>query len=473
MKSIKYILATLVALAAVSCTETIVNDQIYLSLSSYTFSPEADSINIEINSNCDWSIDKTPEWISVERISETEAKIKAFENGTGSYREETITFMAGEASKDILISQTPKTYSGKFISVSGIVQPVFSIGNKFCAGYINEKNEQGREVTSPVVMNCLTGEKVTYEGTRDYLEVRAVSNDGRIVAIHCKYGVATVIVDGEPRQMTMPSEYFGSEVESISADGRIMVGYTYHMSSKKYVPVKWTDFEPEFLESPKTDLTGKPSTYGCMARGCSADGSVIYGSEWNTQGIVYWKDGKMFFPSNDYSFEKDVVIDYQGELIKGKIVCAARKYAEQTAISSNGRYIGATFNDYIYNGDDVPSTPYNYPAIIDTETNEMHFIKNEAFTDLGGISANNDGLCFAATPSGGVEKGYVADFNTGAVTPITDYMKSTYGIEVSMDRIITRSSGDGNTVSGYWVVPSLLGTQYKLWCYIADPDKVE
>ncbi len=114
-----------------------------------------------------------------------------------------------------------------------------------------------------------------------------------------------------------------------------------------YRPLKWTDGgTPEVLPVPELNFRNEPYVSGVMARGCSADGSVIYGSTWDNldYGMLYWKDGKVDWVGSDVREVRTVQIENGiGEMIDYNIVNGMICTAELTNISPNGRWIAGTY----------------------------------------------------------------------------------------------------------------------------------
>lgn len=468
---IKYIAAAFSALTlTAACTETVMKDQIYLSHSSFTFKAQGETVEVKVDANTDWSVSGQPEWITVADQSDTSIFITAAANDADQMRDGTVEFKAGSASKIFTVSQLGKSFTGKFVDINYASRVVFSRNGRFHAGIIQEYLSDGYStMTYPVIVDSYTGELTKYDGDQDYTEVRAISDDGKVFSVSLQSGGTVIFRDGQPSKVEM-SGYTWIGVEAMSSDGSVMVGYAQKQGEWSFVPVKWTDMQAEILEMPETNSWGEPLSNGAMARGCSEDGSVIYGSEWDNQGLIYWRDGKMFFPGKDEAEIKHVIIESWFGIEEGEALCTVTKSAEPYCMSPDGHYIAAGYNDYKDNGDQ-PSTPLSYAAVIDTETGEVHYVKSDLLNEITGISVDNDGICYGGSPAQGVSEGYAIDYRTSTVTPINEWMQTKYGIVVDMDRIVLGVSADGNIINGWKVLPSLLGVQYLGWYYIVDPDK--
>lgn len=469
MKTVsKYIFALILSLSALACTKTIEQDQIYLSHSSFTFKAIGESLEIGVDANVEWDIVNDLDWITVGEKTDTSIVITAEANEVDQSRDGVIRFVAGNAQKLLSVSQLNKSFSGKFEDISTLARVNFSKNGRYYGGFRIEYLSDGNtSVYYPTIVDCYTGEVKKYESGQGYNEIRALSDDGKIFVITLDSGGTIVYNNGSKTTLEM-SGYTWINVEAMSTDGSVMVGYAQNSETRSYVPVRWTNMQPEILEVPEVNAFGDQLWNGVMARGCSEDGSVVYGSEWDAEGLIYWRDGKMYYPGKDYSEKKKVILESWWGI--EEVYCIITKTAEPYSISPNGKYIAASYNDYKPNGDQ-PATILNYAVVIDTETNEAHFIKSDEVQQLTGLSVDNDGICYGGSPAAGVSEGYVMDYKTSSVTPISDWMLNRYGVVVDMDRLILGVSSDNNIMYGWKPTLTLLGVQYNSWYYIVDPEK--
>lgn len=461
----------LAAAAAAGCTSREESSQIYTSYSSYTFAAHESTLRIDVTSNRTWTVEEDADWLEITTTGEDFAILKALANESGEERSTVVTFRADGAEAEVSIGQTAKTYEGKFIDVTDYDTPVFSRNGRFYATYSIEYLSDGMTaITTPIIVDAFTGESRQIEGNSDYLRVAAVSDDGRVVAIDLNnggMGGTVVEIDGQMHTIEVQG-YSSATVSAMSSDGSVMVGYAMDMANWSFVPVRWTDMQPEVLEMPQTNSADQPLSNGAMARGCSGDGSVIYGSEWDYQGLIYWKDGELFFPGKDFAEFKDIISEnWWGEKEEMTVICTIQKTAEPYSISENGQYIAATFYDYDINEDKEIVAELNYPVIIDTQSGESHIIKTTN-TNAAGITADNNGLCFGGSPAMGITEGFVFDFRSNTVTGMSEWMMSTYGVFIENDRMVVNVSSDSDVISGWKVTESLLGTNYIGWYYIPE-----
>lgn len=443
--SIFFMFAALVS-SFVSCSkESLPEDSVYASVSSYTFAAEGESFSLAVKSynrsGEDWEYRGGADWLVFEKNGDI-LVMTASANDTESLREAVLTLVSGEASTEIALSQLYGRFQGSFVTLSSGeygYQTKFSINGHYCAGYVGEYLSDGMTQTvTPIIINLETGEETRYKPSTEYNGIRAVCDNGRMLSLTQGSVGCILLVDGAETEIPIPAGYETPVVTGFSADGNIMVGYAKEADSYCYRPVKWTGMEPEILEIPETDMLGEEYFQGAMARGCSSDGSIIYGSEWDTQGFVYWDSEGMHFAAKETSVTRP--IDYMGMTIE--MPAYFKKTAEGYSISQNGRYVAGTFTDYLpgENGNYQVATA-DYPAVYDTQADEL-----TVFDDLAGYSAffvDNNGNVFG----GMAGMGYVLS-ESGAL-PVDEWMQSNYGVTMSGDRYIMNLSDDGMRMGGW------------------------
>ena len=448
MKSLKILAISLLGAAlgtaAVSCTEeSPVKDSISLSVTSFTFAAEGESFSLNVEASSisgeDWSYQGGEDWITIER-SDNGLILTAVPNETGAERSTTVSFISGEAGATLSLSQLYEKFPGSFVNMNAGLygyQSKFSLNSRYCGAYTGEEGTDGTTLFVPILINLETGEETRYEGNANYKGIRAVSDDGRMMSLEVGSIGCALLVDGAVTDIPTPSGYENPVIVNFSADGNVMVGYVKETDGYAYYPVKWTDMTPEVLEIPETNVQGEDLFAGAMARGCSADGSVVYGSEWDTWGFIYWDAEGMHFAGKETAVMR--TISYMGMTLE--MPAYFRKTGENYSISQNGRYVAGTFCDYIDNGDGTYS-PYTntYPAVYDIQTDELTVFDEAGHTAM---FADNEGSVFGGV--GGI--GYV--YGESGSTPVNEWLAAHYGIMVDGDRYIMNISEDGTRMSGW------------------------
>ena len=405
------------AFLSMACTNESSNTgYINISRTSYTLNGNGkDSCVINVESDTEWEMEIHDEWISATRAGGDSVIIKASANETESIRRGSVAFLSKNASCEMIVEQTPKSFTGKMINFPLTARGAISPNGKYAA-YLNSTiNMETSEYTYyGVKINLETMEETSIPALRSdmtqyyYINIQAISDDGRTI-IYADDGniVSTIAVDDQEIKLTLPQDTYSVYYSGMSGDGSVIVG-TITLQEGQPVPAVWRNGELELLEVPDVDSGGNELTNGVYARGCSADGSVIYGSEWDHQGLIYWKDGEMFYPGYDYA-----------EPVSEIVVNTIYKFASYYSVSPNGKYIGAAYSGGI-------------PVIMNTETGVADFFETD-FGQNGAetLTVTDEGLAFGGTPTMGMSTGLVLDFENDSYMTVTDWMKEHEGLTVS------------------------------------------
>ena len=347
MKKLSFFAAAVILLAG--CTQDPKNEYVKLSDAACTFRA-ADNLpqTVRVNASGSWTAESGASWLTVEQQADA-LVLTVADNDTDYDRSTEILIASGRAEASISVSQLAadsniarlrvlKTFSGG---------TVMSKSGRYVGGIISELQPDESYCYYPVIIDLQTDEwtKTGPFPSALYMLLRpyAISDQGLFFCFNAQDGSSPGIdLQGN---VIMPKQVEGFKlnphVQGISEDGRIWVGYNQtgdYDNNNLFHPVKWVDGVPELLPMPETSLRGVPFINGCMARGCSADGSVIYGSSWDNLdfGMLYWKDGKVDWAGSDVRRIHTEINRYGEEEI---CVDAMRCMADLTQISPNGKWI--------------------------------------------------------------------------------------------------------------------------------------
>lgn len=443
-----------------SCSETTINDYINLSVETYTFnSAGSDSLVVTVETNAgEWSAESQSAFIHLGTKTENTIVVTVDPNGEEEYLSGTVHFTAGTAEETLNVSQTPMSFRGIFKDFPMQSMGTLSRNGKYYAWvntYLISENDWDDEC---FIMDLETGEVteiplepcIGADGSSGYYDsVLAISDDGRtLIMEHKGNQITNLYVDGEEVPMNCADGYYNPWITGISADGSVVVGSCKKDGDMNFTsyPCKWENGEHIILDMPETDAEGRPLLNGVYLRGCSADGSVIFGSEWQTFGVVYYKGDRLYNIGIENSYSP-------GE---GSIPTIIYMEASYNNMSPSGKYFGAT-----YRLDGV-----DYPCRINTETGIFEYMENSP--NCGGTCATDDGLLFGVTPTLMSTSGIVCDFNAGTSEPLTDYISRTHGISISSDRWVDAISSDGKVMGGRRYTFTALGAQYPYWFMSVD-----
>ena len=225
--------------------------------------------------------------------------------------------------------------------------------------------------------------------------------------------------------------------------------------STTYSPVKWTDGVPEILPLPETTYRGAAWNAGAMARGCSLDGTVIYGTAWEgfDSGLIWWdREGtprwvgdkvRKLKPVKIYDTATGTYTDYT--LVDGIVGSSDTYY-----ISPSGKWIAGTYRteELAENETDIVST--SCPAFYDTETDEVHIFPE--YEGAVGMTVTDEGLGVIGMAGAYGIISHTVMVNIPTATEAgtsTDWIYDTYGIIIPDNSLLEYISPDGRTAFGY------------------------
>jgi hypothetical protein len=497
MKQIKSILTIFILslvcqqlLTGCKDNEIIVAKYIKLSAMSYTLDDTGtESFTLTVTSAPDeWTIAAKPEWVSIEENSTkpSEITLTASPNTGEEQREGQIRFVSGDISETFTLYQlgTKKStfryrltneYSVFNVSPNG----TYAIGIKMAlAGgesytytpvVINMATEETEElatITSTTAgiqgINDITSPLVSDKGTQGDIFVLANATYG----LHYSNGEwtkMTTTIEGIPD--------INVTIQGVSSDGSVWVGYaspSWKVNRHNYRPIKYVNGVMQELAIPEYTSYGEENWNGAMVRGCSADGKVLYGSEWTGFSLCYWDEaGEYHFvaPESVYKHEVEYAT-FWGTINTDSVYDSPIMTANLHNISGDGSHIGYSYRRYL-SVNQQKVTVYS-PAFYNIKTQE-----NILMTDVedGGGTGATDEYGFWGTPGAGILNGYVYSFATKTSVPANVWIQQQYGLTFAdNDFYIMKSFGNGRVLLGNKVISSPRGVSYIMW-YIYDSRK--
>lgn len=435
-KALYSIAAVLTAVLFSSCKQETVEDYIILSRLSYTFSNAEDSIVIGVKSNKEWKAESDSDHFTVSKRGTDSAVIKAIPSSEGAAVSGNIQFMAGDMVSVFKVDQLPASFDGRFVDYDLTSYGAISPLGKYAAYVYYEMGADGNYIFHASKINVETGEEETIEipesGGESYDGVLGISDDGEtLIFVNFASVNSKVYRNGELVELKLPDGYTSPSPQAMSSDGSVIVGFCMD-PNYMYRPMRWSYFGTEYeeLEFP-TENVGQGDIYpGTMARGCSADGSVVYGSEWLYMGLVYWKDGKLHNLGVEYG-----EVDKDSDAYK-KPSARLVMFSDNFKMSPNGRYIAASYKD-----DLDPENKKEYPALIDTETGDVKMLPE--LNGVVGLAVSDDGVVFGGTPSFNITQGVVIDFDSKTSIPLSEWFADKYGLTIEDDRFVYYTPAEG------------------------------
>lgn len=452
MKYLNIILFAL--LCSVACTQVEQDDFLRLSINAYAFESSAkDSVVVHVfSSSDDWSAVAEGDFITIgERVGDS-IVVKAKPNSTNEMLKGQVVFTSATQTAILSLMQLPNAFRGVFKVLSMTARGAMSRNGEWYV-YVEVTLEESKWVARSYRINLITGEEEEIDmPQRDggyYDQVAAVSDDG--LSILYQYGgnpISVVTRNGEPLDLPAPEGYKNPDYFNMSADGSVVVGCCQTTDgSLRQMPFKWVNGEPVALDYQEYDVFNqiRVSTY---VRGCSDDGSVIYGSEWTTFGLMYWKDDKLYSISKDNA----EIVTIGDRVFANEVMLQADAWN----VSPNGKYIATWFRDHDEGGNKI-----DYPVLINTETNTYDVLYEAP--DNAPCTVTNDGLVFGASPATMSQSGMVHDFKTRESIGFAQWIEQNYGFIMNENCWCKIASPDMKSFAGRNIESFASGPQNLFW----------
>lgn len=465
----------LLAFFAVSCSddEIEIKQYIHLDSNSFTFDYKGkNTCTLTISSSPEWEVQLDADWVTVSDRTENSLTLAATPNETEGIRRGTITLKAGNAEETIYVSQLYKFELSKFkifdefSRVSSAV--VMSHSGRYIAGldfysvYNWQTYEQYYSYT-PIIIDLETGEVKVYKPIENRaLSLKAVSDDGETLLIGETFKWFGCFRKDEFIDLPVPEEMDASDcfVDTFSADGSIIYGYGRKKGGKRYYPVCWTNGVDKIMALQEVDghgaAMGNDISGGNRILGCSADGSVAYGVDQNSNKCVLWDQSGIHFVGEEeyHTVEGQIDLSDWGYGIVDAILynqCEVSFVAEGR-MSSNGKYIAMRY----YKGDivDMWYDDSYHPVRFNTETGKVEIF--EDIVNMSGLTVDDEGIMYlmTETPRNSTpqseQTGMVYDPAAGTLVTCKEWVRQKYGIIVP-DIQIVKVASNGNILANTYV----------------------
>lgn len=459
MKHIYYAImsaAITVVLAATGCSETEVSS-VGLQYSQYSFSSEADTLTVSVDfAGQEWETQAEAEWVQAVKQDAGSLVIMVGPNSSRDSREAVVSVFTQDISETIRIRQEgfiPDVKMTDFYDVLGDV--VMSRNGRFVAyPYLSTNLSR-----IPMVTDMETGEEFDYAGVVDgYITILAIADDGQTLLIQ-NSNMEPALLDKDGMEILSIAPYESFEPCAMSSDASVIVGVAEKDGAG--MPAVWKDGAITELECPAEDPVGNDLLPGNVyVKGCSSDGSVIYGAEYRSgsYGLIYWKDGVLHNPGNDYAEVVEVLVAF-GSYLSRSTRANTVAYDEEMngcfLTSPDGRWMTAKFVTYEQRDEESAAIIHTCPVIIDLTTGEMTKVEANINESMG-LAVDDSGMIFGVGAGFNGTNGFVFDPATQQAVSISDYFKNTYGVLLDVDRDIRMVGDSGSAFIGkkehltYW-----------------------
>ena len=467
----KSVLPLLLLVAATGCTQP-TEEVHYIKVDMIACSfqgTDAVPVRITISSNPGpWSAEPSASWIRITEQTEEGIVLTADDNPASTEREGEITVTAGEMTKTIRVTQTGDTFVPARYDVfrDYTMGAVISPNGRYTTGFIGvpDENATNHWLLQVVITDLKSGEQYLPAPFLDSLyplyDPCAITDSGNVF-FHCEDGkIVMFSLSGDVTVLdNIPGAGKPWLSQVASDESGVWVGFCLG-GETLYSPVKWTDGVPEILQKPETTYRGYGWYQGCMARGCSLDGTVIYGTAWEglDSGLMWWDaEGNVRWVGDELHkikpvqmFDKQTQTYYDTNLVDG-----IKGNSTPNSISPSGQWIAGTYQTEELS-ENKPEIIYTAcPAFYDTDNDRTYTFPE--YSGAAGLGATDDGIGIIGMDgvSGIVSSTVLIDIATGVqISESTDWIYENMGIIIPSYSYLEYISPDGQVAFGY----DLLGT---------------
>lgn len=467
-----------------SCSDTVKEDYQYIRLDQAVcsfYSNDNQPIEIQVQASpSSWKAVTDASWLEAVRNEDgTILTITAADNESESERTATISITAGDASQQITVTQLGFNENmPRYRKLPNYVMgAAMSPNGRFVGGFTETLVvEDDSYIFHPTIIDLYTGEETVCmdvpQSMMALYQTMVVSDAGYVFITDGQHGVQYAFGrDGDYFEVEgLPGFRSKPEVQGTSSEGNYWVGFATHEDGM-YHPLVWIDGQPRELQFPDKAYRGQEFSIGIMARGVSADGSVIYGTTWESKdvGMVYWTDinAKPEYVGKDIHTYEDVTItDANGETYVTTIATGMIAFAELTNISPSGTWIAGKYRSEKVSADGTYVEAQTSPAFYNTETEKTTIVDD--YGESTGVHVTDDGIAFIGLGTMGVSDGVVHDLNTD--TPLgstSEWILENYGISTPAG-YIQYLAPDKRSMIGSYAMSTGMGVSFCSW-YIAPP----
>lgn len=412
---------------------------------------------ISVRSNPqEWQITSYPSWLNIEQAG-NELIITPEDNVEAAERNTIINISAGEANASITIRQLGDT--GRDVTyryLYELLNAVMSPSGKYVGGFYETLVGEEYQRTA-VIIDLATDERTEfgpYDSSLMGMDQSLIITDSGTLYISDNTNGGCTGFSLSTGSYFIPEvipNYGQPTMQGATPDESVMVAYTnQNPDGLTYGAIKYVDGVPEPLRLPETgNFRNEEWFTGAMPRGCSADGSIIYGTSWENYdyGMLYWDaEGNPDWVGSDLRRVETVkVTGPLGDEIDYNIADGMTCSAALLQISPDGKWIAGNYRtEEVVDGQVVQ---HEYPAFFNTKTKTTTVF--EEYAGDFAMGATNDGIGLIGRNSGmGVTSGYLVDIESGAnLGDMLSYVQENFGVTVTKG-YINYISPDGNAIMG-------------------------
>lgn len=468
------LLLNLLVFAGCSQDETVVQNYLRLSDHTFTFESNGDEVlTIGVEANPKWEVEYDADWIVELERSANSIRLQAVENLSADIRTAEITFKAADMKETAVVSQlTNNDPISSYILLKEFVNSAISSNGLYIGAVLSELRPDESYLYTIFRINTKTKERVAMGQYTEDIAITSISDNGHVV--FTDYSNAFYLdLSGKRHRLEIIPGYTTPLVRGCSTDGSVIYGSMLHADTWDFVPVIWKNGgSPITLPLPEKNLAGDDDLFGgAKAWGCSADGSIIWGAVDDGDALIYWKDGEVFYAGLDI-FDRVMIDSPWGFTIE--IDQYLSKPESAYCMTPDGRYLAAQLTTA------VDRKEKNLPAYFDLQTGKTTVIDEipggapDGGTALG---VSETGFVFYASYEvfqewpliRSFDKCFAYDMNSKTSMTTSEYLKKEYGIALIKEKACVLQLSSGRDVLyGLTLEPGVSGLIQQDWYIVLN-----
>lgn len=430
-----------------------------------------------------WEVKSLADWVKVAEQSSNTFTLTAQDNPLEEERKGEVLITAGKATMTVTVTQQPPFASGLqsgYKTVGEYVNgAVISPNGIYAGGWYSEwDNVDKAWIKYVVIENIRTGDVYRLDPFPGALysvyEPSAITDSGDII-FHCEDNRAVMFgIDGEITVLPNVEGQYSPWLQHVGSDeSKVWVGFCLGAGTL-YSPVKWTDGVAEILPKPEETYRGnRPWVQGCMIRGCSMDGRIMYGTAWEglDSGLIWWDENNEPHWVAREVREVDMFNTSTQKWEKYNLVNGVTGTSEPYCMSPSGKWVAGTYYEEDLNEAKTELVITGYPAFYDIENDKLYTFPE--YNDAAGITVTDDGMGVIGIGggSGFTSSTEMIDIVSGAkISDSTEWIRENLGIIIPSDSIVEFISPDMKSVFGY-DLRGLGGEPMRKWYVFPKPEK--
>ena len=425
---------------------------------------DASPVTIQVNAEPkQWKAEVSGTWIKIVEQTETTLVLNVDDNTDTEERTGEVTLTAGKAMQTIRVVQIAehvlqssyRTYDD--YTMGAVVSP----NGRYVGGFTAQWDSDVQAIVMQVNIVDLRNDKVhlltPFSSSLYNLYDPCAITDNGDVFFHCEDG--RIVMFNLSDDAVVLNDVPGAKKPWISQVGSdesgVWVGWAAG-GKTVYTPVKWTNGEAKILPLPeKTFRENKDWLQGGMARGCSHDGKIVYGTTWEglDSFLMWWdeNDNVRWVSEDLHQVTRVQILDPNSQTyFDANLVNGVKGSSNSHNISPSGRWIAGMYCIEKLSENKIDIEITSCPAFYDTVNDKTYTFPE--YHDACGMTVTDDVIVIiglnAAT---GIMTGTcMIDIENGTdLGSTTSWIMNTLGISVPADSYVQYITPDKQVVFGY------------------------